>query len=420
MANIKKKITLEFLKTLAPQEKLFRVYDTSINGFVLRVQPTGTMTFYYEYRNAAGANKSYKIGRLGNLKLAQAREMAEKKSAEVVSGVDVQANKKKKKLEVKAEVYKTLSGFLEKKYEPWATAELRTGKHVLDRIRRNFSHLLLRDLQEIDVWDISKWRMEQVKKGKKHTTVNRDISCLYSALSKAVEWGVISAHPLEKVKPMKTDSNGAIRYLSEDERKRLVAALNEREAGLRAKRLSANKWRLERKLAPYPEIGEEDFADYLKPMVLVTLNTGLRRGELFSLRWEDVNFDVDALTVHGVVAKSKTTRHIPLNETAKGTLKRWKEQTGKATGIVFGNKNGERFDNIYSSWESLIKSAAIESFRWHDMRHDFASKLVMAGVPLNTVRELLGHSDIKMTLRYAHLAPDHKAEAVSKLSSFLV
>ena len=68
-----------------------------------------------------------------------------------------------------------------------------------------------------------------------------------------------------------------------------------------------------------------------------------------------------------------------------------------------------------SSWESLLKKANIQNFRWHDMRHDFASQLVMKGADLNTVRELLGHADIKMTLRYAHLAPDHKLRAVEML-----
>ena len=67
------------------------------------------------------------------------------------------------------------------------------------------------------------------------------------------------------------------------------------------------------------------------------------------------------------------------------------------------------------SWMKLLKDAEITKFRWHDMRHDFASKLVMKGVPLNTVRDLCGHADISTTLRYAHLAPEHKAEAVALL-----
>ena len=74
-----------------------------------------------------------------------------------------------------------------------------------------------------------------------------------------------------------------------------------------------------------------------------------------------------------------------------------------------------RLDNVKKGWLPIVKVAKLEAFRFHDLRHTFASKLVMAGVDLNTVRELLGHADLKMTLRYAHLAPEHKAAAVAKL-----
>ena len=84
-------------------------------------------------------------------------------------------------------------------------------------------------------------------------------------------------------------------------------------------------------------------------------------------------------------------------------------------GLVFPGKHGQRFDNVRKSWSRLLREAQITGFRWHDLRHDFASKLVMASVPLNTVRELLGHATLNTTLRYAHLAPDHKAEAVERL-----
>ena len=118
------------------------------------------------------------------------------------------------------------------------------------------------------------------------------------------------------------------------------------------------------------------------------------------------------LTVGGGGAKSGQTRHIPLNREALAAIKAWKEQSGTSSGYVFPGKDGHRLTNVNNSWAGLLKAAGITSFRWHDLRHTFASKLVMAGVPLNTVRDLLGHSDIQMTLRYAHLAPDTKAQAV--------
>ena len=120
------------------------------------------------------------------------------------------------------------------------------------------------------------------------------------------------------------------------------------------------------------------------------------------------------LTIEGTYAKSGKTRHIPLNSEALDVLKSWRQQTDSVN-LVFPNKNGAPFDNVKKAWTGILSEAKITNFRWHDMRHHFASRLVMADVDLNTVRELLGHADMTMTLRYAHLAPEHKANAVEKL-----
>jgi len=99
-------------------------------------------------------------------------------------------------------------------------------------------------------------------------------------------------------------------------------------------------------------------------------------------------------------------------------LKAWRP-TPPSTGEshVFAAADGGRLEDVKGAWRALVKAAAVKAFRFHDLRHTFASKLVTAGVDLNTVRELLGHGDIKMTLRYAHLQPETKAAAVAKLVS---
>ena len=100
------------------------------------------------------------------------------------------------------------------------------------------------------------------------------------------------------------------------------------------------------------------------------------------------------------------------------THAKWKEQANKTAPNTFvfpSPKTGKKIDHCNSAWKALLKRANIYNFRWHDMRHDFASQLTMAGVDLNTVRDLMGHADIKMTLRYAHLAPENRLQAVKVL-----
>jgi integrase len=124
------------------------------------------------------------------------------------------------------------------------------------------------------------------------------------------------------------------------------------------------------------------------------------------------------LTVRGEGAKTGQTRHVPLNSEAVRVLTIWKPAPVCEGGwcVFSGADSSTPVIAIKKPWGLVLKAAKVGSFRFHDLRHTFASKLVMAGIDLNTVRELLGHSSLAMTLRYAHLAPEHKAAAVEALT----
>lgn len=373
------------LKQLKPQQKLFEVRDQRLKGFLLRVQPSGSMTYVVQYRRG----KRITLGSAEVLKADEARQEAKLILAGVVRGID---DPTAPTFEDKP---RTLDGFLKEDYGPWASVHLKTHKAILARIRASFPKFLDDEVGAIEPHAVERWRTARLKKGRKASTVNRDLVCLKAALAKAVEWGMLDVHPLAKIKPAKVDDNHEPRYLTKEEAERLVKALDQREDRLRKERESANIWRLERKVPQLPSLLSRVYADHLKPMVLLSLNTGMRRGELFNLAWADVNLDRALLTVRGGGAKSGKTRHIPLNDTSLTLLKDWREQSPDKNELVFPNKDGKRFDHVNTSWKAVLKVAAIEDFRWHDMRHTFASWLVMARVDLNTVRELLGHSDLQ-------------------------
>lgn len=412
---MKAKLTNRTLATLKPRTDTYDVRDNDIKGFLIRVRPSGSMTYLLQYRNKDGKQQSYKIGLASNLKPTQARDIAENQAARVASGIDIQAERKQLKVEAENRKFQTLRGFIDHKYKPWVLEHRKSGKETVKRIERNFGNFYDKRLMDVNAWVIEKWRSERLKAGIGRETVNRDVVSLKAALSKALEWDVIPSHPLTKVKPLKLDSTGKVRYLNEAEEKRLRKALQTRDIKIKSERDSGNKWREARGHELLPNLFDCHYADHITPIILLTINTGLRRGELFSLKWMDINLKTKIVTVQGETAKSGTTRHIPLNVESLEVLKNWKAQN-KGETRVFSGKDGARMDNIKSGWSTVVTNAKINNFRFHDLRHTFASNLVMKGVPLNTVRELLGHSDLKTTLRYAHLAPDHKADAVSLLN----
>ncbi len=396
---------LPLIKSLKPADRPYEVRDTRLKGLLLRVQPSGAMTYYVEYARG----KRMSLGRTSVVTPQQARDQAKDILGSAFQGKDPAAEVAKPAQE------HTFGSFVDGEYGSWAIANVRTHKGTLRRLNTSFAEFRPLKLSEITPLLVERWRSERLKAGTKPSTVNRDLDDLKSSLGKAQQWGFIETHPIEKVKRTRVDDRATVRFLTDDEHKRLLTALDDREERLRTGRDSANAWRAVRKYPLLPDLRTVPYADHLKPMMLVSLHTGLRYGELANLTWDDVHLDRAILTIHGFKAKSQKTRHIPLNSAAMEVLAAWNTQRMETSPLVFPSRDGGPFDNVRSSWEEVLKDAGITKFRWHDMRHTFASWLVMRGVDLNTVRELLGHSDYQMTLRYAHLAPEHKAAAVARL-----
>lgn len=409
---MKTKINAALVSGLQPRARPYEVFDRDLKGFIVRVQPTGSITYLCAYRTKIGQRRRYTIGKSGVVSPAQARDEAKKILGDVARGQDPVADLQAKRAQAKQH---TLGTFLDDVYEPWAAQHLNSASGTLRRIRVSFKDFLGRRLADLSPWIFEKWKTERLKAGTTAATVNRDLGALKAALARAVDWGHLEGHPLQKVKPAPVKDCGVVRWLSDSEESALRTALLDREERMRRERGSANDWRRERGYPEYPELMGHNVADQLRPMVLISLNTGMRRGELFGLEWADINGEAAVITVRGTTTKSKKSRHIPMNKEVVAMFLAWKTLTGAKEGLIFPGRDGEGVDNVRRSWGGVLKAAKIGNFRWHDIRHHFASRLVMAGVDLNTVRELLGHADLKMTLRYAHLAPEHKAAAVAKL-----
>ncbi len=403
---MKTMLTEKRIGQLRPRAGSFDVYDLGQPGLVVRVRPSGVRS----YLAALGRGRWLTLGRPEKLPLDDARKVCRAKLVAQEKGADPIAERR-------AGRGLTFAQFLTERYRPWAVANRKTGQGAVDRLTTHFGPLFgAKPLGEITSFAVERWRSGRLKGEHAVTagTVNRDLAEFKAALSKAVEWGLLSEHPLRRVKLARTDRNARVRFLTNEEEARLRAVLAARDEKYRTERAHANAWRRERHYPELPTFGT--YTDHLTPMVLLALNTGCRRGELFGLRWGDVDLVHGNLTVRGEGAKSGRTRHVPLNAEAVDALKAWQPEQPEADGLVFPGDDGAKLTTLKTAWLAVAKAAKLADFRFHDLRHSFASHLVQRGVSLAVVRELLGHSDFALTLRYAHLAAADKAAAVATLA----
>lgn len=409
--DMKAKLTNARAKAYEPAEKLYDVYDTEIAGFVLRVRPTGNKTYFLFYRNKDGKKRTYKIG--SGLTATQARDIAQRVNGDIKNGIDPNQRDSDQRQEAQRLAKTTFSVFLEEVYKDWLIENRKSGYHTYRRLRGAFDTFNSTQVDRISSWDMERWRRVRKQGGASDGTVKNDVAELKAMLNRSRQWGFIQGHQLGDYKLPRAASVKIVRYLSDNEYVRLCEALEARELARQCDRQSANVWRAERGYELYPIY--TGYTDHLMPMVLLALNTGMRRKEIFTLLWSDIDLKTKTICIRSEIAKSKSKRYIPMNDSLQEVLEIWHTNQQDATGLVFPNADGKSFDNIYKAWSGLLINARIENFRFHDLRHNFASQLVMKGVDLYTVKELLGHSTITVTERYAHLAPKKLADAVNLL-----
>lgn len=395
------KITAKTVKSAEKREKPYEIRGQ--HGLILRVQPTGKKTFYVEY----GRGKRLRIGDANLITV----ERAVYRAREVLNEAHDFETPLKRDLK-KA----TLSGFIDQVYAPWLRSNRRRPDATLADLKRNFGTLYDKRMTDLRAANFDDYVSGSLKKDRSVATIRRSLNNLQRVVRLAIDRGYLRDNPFKGWEKPKTEEGGAPRFLSDDEERALRGALIERDDQARRERVTANDWRRERRHKLLPEYGEKEFPDHLTPMVLVSLNTGVRYGELTGLEWPAVDLKARVLTITGKTSKGAKTRHIPLNAEALDVLTRWKAQ-GTGKGLVFTNADGERIGSVKTAWSKALTDAEITDFRWHDLRHTFASKLVQRGVSLAVVRDLLGHGDFKLTLRYAHLADEQKTDAVARLAA---
>jgi integrase len=273
-------------------------------------------------------------------------------------------------------------------YYKAVSGDLRSPERILAAVRRLKPVFEGRAIEELRRSDIAQYIEKRKADGVSNATINRELDVLSAAINHArYKWEWEITNPVERMSLKEPE--GRLRWITRAEADALIC-----------------------------EAGKEPKSLHLADFIGLALNTGCRKNEMLKLEWNRVDLKDNRLYLEGEHTKSGKRRLIPLNTEARQALlgrAHFRAQYCPASPWVFAHKNGERVQYMQNGFEAACARAGIKDFRVHDMRHTFASWLVSAGVPLVEVRDLLGHSTIEMTERYAHLAPDNHVRAVSVL-----
>lgn len=324
--------------------------------------------YYIDYAFEGGRFRE----NVGNSK-ATAEIILAKIKSNIAEGKHLDVVKKEKiKFEVFAQEYLDVHSKQHKK--SWET-----DLHIIKILNRFFKGKCLSEIttKDIEQFKLARSNEKVAKRTISNATVNRELDTLSGIFNKAVAWGRLKASPMKSVKALKVPQ-GRLRFLEEEQIVNLLS----------------------------------NCTGNLKAIVTLALFTGMRRGEIFGLKWYDIDSKRNIITL--LDTKNGDKREVPMNEQVQNALINLKKHP--KCEYIFCDENGVPVHDIRKSYSTALKKSGITNFRFHDLRHTFASQLVMSGIDLNTVRELLGHRDLTMTLRYSHLSCNHRQKAVDTLA----
>ncbi|MGA2467339.1 MAG: tyrosine-type recombinase/integrase [Thermodesulfobacteriota bacterium] len=264
------------------------------------------------------------------------------------------------------------------KYLKWAKGNKAKNSYLRDLT--SMKHLD-KEFEKRNILEITQEEVEEYYAKRKEISIysaNRELALLKHFYTKAIEWKRVKENPTKAVKVRLKDETQRVRFLMPNEIQILLSCC----------------------------------PDNLKPIVMVALHTGMRREEILSLRWTQVNLTTGI--IHLDKTKNHKSRNVKMNVTVRSVLC----QVCQGSEFVFCKPDGSRYSKVPGPFDEVVKQAGLKDFHFHDLRHTFASNLIMAGVSILVVKELLGHKKLDMTLRYAHLAPNY-GDAVNILDSIM-